>query len=160
MIEVPRRVTLVFDGHCGFCSRSVRAIKWFDRKRRVTALPYQMPGVPASAGLTVGACRRTAWAVTPEGQRYRGAGAVNLVLGVALGTTLPYGFYRLPLIKCAQDRAYDWVAAHRHRLGGDVTYCSQHPGDCAQASGSRTSDRECGDGTRVGPSDPYCGCGR
>lgn len=131
MTKVPRQVTLVFDGRCGVCTGSVRMMKRLDRKQRITAVPYQMPGVLSSAGLTVEACRRAAWAVTPEGLRYRGAGAVNLALAVALGTELPYAFYRLPPIKRAQDRAYDWIAANRHRLPGDKTHCSQHPGECA-----------------------------
>jgi hypothetical protein len=42
--------------------------------------------VPASVGLTTEACRKAAWAVTPEGYRSRGAEAVNLALPVALGT--------------------------------------------------------------------------
>lgn len=134
MTKVPQQATLIFDGHCGVCTRYVRMIKRFDRKQRITAVPYQMPGVPASAGLTVEACRRAAWAVTPEGHRYRGAMAVNLVVAVALGTKLPYAFYRLPLIKCAQDRAYDWIAANRRRLPGDEPHCSQHPGECARAT--------------------------
>lgn len=131
MTKVPRQITLVFDGDCGVCTRSVRWIKRFDRKRRITAVPYQMPGVPTSAGLAVEEYERAAWAVTPGGRRYRGAGAVNLAVAVALGTNLPYAFYRLPLVKRAQDRAYDWIAANRHRLPGDEPHCSQHPGECA-----------------------------
>lgn len=140
MTKVSRRVTLVFDGRCGVCTRSVRVIKAFDRKRRIIAVPYQMPGVPASAGLTVKACEAAAWAVTPEGRCYRGAGAVNFALAVALGTKLPYTLYRVPPIKRAQDRAYDWIAANRHRLPGDVTHCSQHPGECARATESCPDD--------------------
>lgn len=131
MRELPQQVTLVFDGGCGVCTRSVRAIKGFDRKGRVTAVPYQKPEVPASAGLTVEACRKAAWAVTPEGHRYGGAEAVNVAAAVALGTKLPFAFYRLPLIGYTQDRVYDWIAANRRRLPGDEPHCSQHPGDCA-----------------------------
>jgi predicted DCC family thiol-disulfide oxidoreductase YuxK len=126
----PRRATLVFDGRCGVCTRFVRVMKRLDRKQRVTAMPYQKPAVPASVGLTAEACKKAAWAVTPEGRRYRGAGAVNLAVAVALDTNLPYAFYRLPLIKRAQDRAYDWIAANRHRLRGDEPHCSQHPEEC------------------------------
>jgi predicted DCC family thiol-disulfide oxidoreductase YuxK len=50
---------------------------------------------------------------------------------VALGTKLPFAFYRLPLIGYTQDRVYDWIAANRRRLPGDEPHCSQHPGDCA-----------------------------
>jgi predicted DCC family thiol-disulfide oxidoreductase YuxK len=131
MRALPQQVTLVFDGGCGVCTRSVRAIKSLDRRGRITAVPYQKPGVPASAGLTAEACRRAAWAVTPDGHRYGGAGAVNVAAAVALGTKLPFAFYRLPLIGHAQDRVYDWIAANRRRLPGDEPHCSQHPGDCA-----------------------------
>lgn len=131
MTKASRQTTLVFDGRCGVCTRFVRVLERFDNKRRVTAVPYQKPGVPASVGLTTEACRRAAWAVTPEGHRYMGAEAVNLVLAAALGTSLPQAFYRLPLVKRAQDRAYDWIAANRQRLPGDEPHCSQHPGECA-----------------------------
>jgi predicted DCC family thiol-disulfide oxidoreductase YuxK len=66
--KVPRRATLVFDGRCGFCTWSVRLIERLDRKRRITAVPYQKPGVPASVGLTVEACKKAAWAATLEGR--------------------------------------------------------------------------------------------
>jgi predicted DCC family thiol-disulfide oxidoreductase YuxK len=128
---VPRRATLVFDGRCGVCTWFVRVMQRLDRKRRIMAVPYQKPGVPASVGLTAEACRKAAWAVTPKGHHHGGAGAVNLVLAVALGTRLPCTLYRLPLIRHAQDRAYDWIAANRHRLPGDKPHCSQRPGECA-----------------------------
>jgi predicted DCC family thiol-disulfide oxidoreductase YuxK len=129
--KVPRRATLVFDGRCGVCTRFVRVMRRLDRKRRITAVPYQMPGVPASVGLTAEACRKAAWAVTPEGHRHRGADAVNLVLSVVLGTRIPYALYRLPPIRGAQDRAYDWIAANRHRLPGHEPHCSRYPEECA-----------------------------
>lgn len=129
--KAPRRATLVFDGRCGVCTRFVRVMKRLDWKQRVTAVPYQKPGVPASVGLTAEACKKAAWAVTPEGHRYRGAEAVNLVLAVALGTSFPHALYRLPLMGSAQDRAYDWIAANRHKLPGDEPHCSRHPGECA-----------------------------
>jgi predicted DCC family thiol-disulfide oxidoreductase YuxK len=131
MAKAPRRAILVFDGRCGVCTRFVRVMKRLDTQQRVTAVPYQKPGVLASVGLTAEACMKAAWAVTPEGHHHRGAEAVNLALAVALGTRLPYTLYRLPLIRSAQDRAYDWIAANRHRLPGDEPHCSRHPGECA-----------------------------
>ena len=128
---MPRRATLVFDGRCGVCTRFVRVAKWLDREQRVTAVPYQKPGMPASVGLTAEACRKASWVVTPEGHRYRGAEAVNLAMAVALGARLPCALYRLPGIKRVQDRAYDWIAANRNRLPGDEPHCSQHPLECA-----------------------------
>ena len=122
----PRRLLLIFDGRCGVCTRAVRLLEALDRKRSVTAVPYQKPGVAVSAGLTLEDCRSAAWAVTPDGGRYRGAEAVNVALSVSLRTRLPHALYKLPLVGWLQDRAYSWVADNRRRLPGDVAHCAQH----------------------------------
>lgn len=108
----------------------MRLLKELDRNRRVTAVPYQRPDVPASAGLSVEDCEAHVWAVAPDGRRYRGAEAVNVSLGVALGARLPHALYKLPPVGRLQDVAYGWVAANRARLPGDEPYCSQHPNQC------------------------------
>ena len=108
----------------------MRLVETLDRNRRVTAIPSQKPGVCASAGLTINQCEASAWAVAPDGRRFRGAEAINVVLAVALGTRFPHGLYKLPLVKWLQDLTYEWVAANRGKLPGDVPYCSQHPHQC------------------------------
>src|SRR5829696_7146664 len=100
--------------------RSVRLLKALDRNRRVTAVPFQKSGVPASVGLTVEECAATAWAIAPDGGRYQGAEAVNAVVAAALGTTLPL----------LQDFIYYLIASNRSRLPGDRPYCAQHPAGC------------------------------
>ena len=70
LAERPPQLALVFDGTCGFRMRSVRLLKALDRDRRVTAVPLQKSGVPASVGLTVEECEATAWAIAPDGGRY------------------------------------------------------------------------------------------
>lgn len=102
----------------------------------MTAVPYQKPGTPDSADLSVEQCKNAAWAVEPgnaPGQplrRWRGAGAINVSLAVALGLELPLSLYGLPAVRWAQERAYDLVAVNRHRLPGDEPYCEQHPNEC------------------------------
>ena len=130
MSERHPQLTLVFDGTCGFCMRSVRLLEALDRNRRVTALPYQKSGVPGSVGLTVEECEATAWAIVPSGGRYSGAGAVNAAVAAALGTTLPLFVYSLPGIRQLQDLLYHLVATNRSRLPGDRSYCAQHPAEC------------------------------
>ncbi|MCA1738952.1 MAG: DUF393 domain-containing protein [Actinobacteria bacterium] len=110
----------------------MRLVKRLDRNRRVTAVPYQKPGVPASVGLTVEQCEKAAWTVSSEGKRYRGAGAINASLAVATGTTLPLLLYELPGIRQLQDLGYDFIAAIRGKLPGNVPYCKQHPEECRQ----------------------------
>jgi predicted DCC family thiol-disulfide oxidoreductase YuxK len=108
----------------------VRLLKALDRDRRVTAVPYQKPGIPASAGLSVEECEAYVWAVTPDGRRYRGAEAINVSFGVALGTRLPHAIYKRPSVGRLQDLVYDWVAANRLRLPGDEPHCSRYPSQC------------------------------
>ncbi len=97
--EQPPQLTLVFDGNCGFCTRSVRLLEALDRNRRVTAVPFQKGNVPASVGLTLEECEAAAWAIAPDAGRYRGAEAANAVVAAALGTTLPLLLYSLPGIR-------------------------------------------------------------
>ena len=108
----------------------MRFVEALDRNRRVTAVPYQKPGVAESFGLTPEQCRSAAWALTPDGERHRGAGAVNMVLAVALGTRLPNVLYGSPIVGAVQDAAYEWVAVNRRRLPGDEPYCDQQPDEC------------------------------
>lgn len=66
----------------------------------------------------------------PDGTRYRGAAAINAVLGIALGTRMLLRFYQLPMIRQIQDQVYAWVVRNRHRLPGITPYCQQFPADC------------------------------
>ncbi|MER3485394.1 MAG: hypothetical protein C4345_04865, partial [Chloroflexota bacterium] len=77
MRRLPKRVALIFDGDCGFCTRSVRLVRALDRRSRITAIPYQHPDAQAGYGVTPAEGSASVWAVMPEGQRYRGAAAVN-----------------------------------------------------------------------------------
>ena len=109
----------------------MRLLKAFDRNRRVTAVPFQKTGVPASVGLTVDECEASAWAIASDGGRYRGAEAVNAVVAAALGTAVPLFVYSLPGIRQLQDLVYSLVASNRSRLPGDhPPYCAQHPAEC------------------------------
>ena len=114
----------------------MRWVKALDRDRRVTAVPYQKSGVPASAGLSVEDCKKAAWAIEPgeisgrPRRRWRGAGAINVSLAVALGVRLPLSFYGLSGIGSLQEYVYKVVADNRGRLPSDEPYCDEHPEEC------------------------------
>jgi len=108
----------------------VRLLKALDRNRRVTAVPFQKAGTPASVGLTPEDCKASAWAMGSDGGYYRGAEAVNALVGAALGTAVPLHLYYLPGIRQLQDFIYSLVASNRSRLPGDQPYCAQHPAEC------------------------------
>ena len=108
----------------------MRLLKALDRNRRVTAVPFQKTGVPASVGLSLEECEASAWAIAPDGGRYRAAEAVNAVVAAALGTAVPLLVYYLPGIRRLQDFIYYLIASNRSRLPGDQPYCAQRPAEC------------------------------
>lgn len=124
-------VTLIFDGRCGFCTRSVGWLTRLDRAGRVEALASQQPGLTERFGLTPDDVAGAVWAFDGRGRRYRGAGAVNAALSAALGRSLPVLIYRLPVIRQIQDSAYAFVARHRSRFPGVRSWCEDHPGACS-----------------------------
>lgn len=130
MKRIPQRVTLIFDGSCGFCTRSVRLLQALDRGHRVTAIPYQKPGTPEAHGLSFTQCETAIWAITPERERYSGAAAINAALVVILETRLPLWLYSTPGVRQLQERAYSLTALNRRRLPGDAPYCRQYPEGC------------------------------
>ena len=108
----------------------MRLLKALDRNRRVTAMPFQKTGVPASVGLTLEECKASAWAIAPDGRRYRAAEAMNALVACALGTAVPLLLYYSPGIRQLQEFIYSLIASNRSRLPGDRPYCAQHPDEC------------------------------
>lgn len=131
MKRLPNQITVVFDGSCDFCTWTIEQLTWLDRRQRVRVLPFQKPGVLGTYGLSQTQTEAAAWAITPRGNRYEGAAALNLTLAVALGTRLPYLVYRLPGVRQAQETLYRFIARNRHHIRGVVPYCKQHPEICA-----------------------------
>jgi predicted DCC family thiol-disulfide oxidoreductase YuxK len=130
MKRLPHHVTVIFDGSCNFCTWSVELIERFDHDHRVRTVPFQAPGVLDRYGLTQADAEAAAWAITPAGNRYRGAAAVNLALSVALDTRWPIWIYTLPLVRQAEDAIYDLIARNRDRFRGVTPYCQRHPQAC------------------------------
>ncbi|HEV2782501.1 MAG TPA: DUF393 domain-containing protein [Actinophytocola sp.] len=122
--------TLIFDGECGFCTRSRNLLVKLDRRHRMSTVPYQHPGVPERAGVGRDALAAEVYWLDDDGARYSGAHAVNAALSAALGTPLPLRLYRAPGMRKVQDAVYRWVSANRHRLPGTTPWCTAHPDTC------------------------------
>lgn len=126
-IERARRWVLYYDGECGFCILSVRALALADLFRVVTWKPYQdlaePPGglawedLDAAAYLEVrkgspGVCG----CAGRERRLYRGFYAFRM-LALRLPLLLPLTLLLwLPGIGRLGGWAYQWVAANRHRI--------------------------------------------
>ncbi|GAA1870630.1 hypothetical protein GCM10009836_59100 [Pseudonocardia ailaonensis] len=126
-MPIPDEGLLVFDGECGFCTRSLGWLRLLDRGARITSLPLQAPGVPERVGATREACKATLH-FAAEGRVLTGAAAVNAALAVALRHPLPERLYARTT--ALQDRVYTWVARNRGRLPGTSPWCTRHPSVC------------------------------
>ncbi|MCS7221890.1 MAG: DCC1-like thiol-disulfide oxidoreductase family protein [Anaerolineae bacterium] len=124
------RLTLIFDGSCGFCTWAARWVQRLDRHNRVLIVPFQKPGIPEQAGLTREQCEEAAWAVEPDGTQHRGAAAILAALAWGLGFPPLQHLYDLPVIRPIADALYAWVSVSRRWLPGIIPYCEQHPEEC------------------------------
>jgi predicted DCC family thiol-disulfide oxidoreductase YuxK len=122
--------TLIFDGNCGFCTRSRNLLARLDRHDRVSTVPFQRQGVAERAGVSRDELAAAVYWLDENGARYSGAHAANAALSAAVGTSLPLRVYRMPGMRQLQDAVYRWVAANRHRLPGTRPWCQSHPHGC------------------------------
>src|SRR5512139_1593796 len=97
------RGTLIFDGGCGFCTRSRDLVASMDRHHRVRTLPLQADGADRQAGVSRERLGESVCWLDEDGARYHGAEAVNAAVSAALGTRLPLRVYRLPGMRRVQE---------------------------------------------------------
>ena len=129
MAEVKRGKSWVvyYDGECGFCTLSVRALSLADFFRVVTWTPYQEVAEPP-AGLTWEDLDAAAYlevrkglsesGTGPEEERrlYRGFYAFRM-LTLRLPPLIPLALLLwLPGVNRLGEPAYEWVAANRYRI--------------------------------------------
>jgi predicted DCC family thiol-disulfide oxidoreductase YuxK len=75
------------------------------------------------AGLAADDGRHRAWLITPQGQVYGGAEAINVVLRPIWWLRPLTYLYYLPGLRQLQDAVYCWVARNRGRLPGITPGC-------------------------------------
>lgn len=108
---------LLYDGECGYCR------DWADRLRRMdpdhsivllaAAERDSLPGVPF---IEAAALDRAIHLVLPDGRVVQGADAVVTVLRRLPRWRWVAGVFRIPGVRPLANRAYQWIAARRHRL--------------------------------------------
>ena len=123
-----RRVdaTLVYDGDCAFCTRSVAVMPRL-RLARPTVVAWQHADLPA-LGLTPAQCEQAVQWVAPDGRVDSGAQAVARLLLASGGLWALLGaLLRVPPASWVAAVLYRWVAANRHRLPGGTPACALPP---------------------------------
>lgn len=126
----PVRLTLLFDGYCGFCTWAAHWLASHDRSGQLRVAPCQSNDLRGPTGVSRRDCEQAAWAVDQSGRHYRGAAA--LLAGLTLGRDWPFllSLYRLAPVRWAADAGYRLVARWRSRLPGVTPYCQAHPERC------------------------------
>ena len=117
-----RRGLLVYDGDCGFCTRTAR---WLARRvpAGVEVRPWQALDLGA-LGLSETQVRDAAYWITPRGKQHRGEAAIAEALRVAGEPWRSAGdLILMPGVRRLAARVYDVIARNRHRLPGGTDAC-------------------------------------
>lgn len=128
--QLPETATVVFDGHCGFCTRSVDWLAKLDRHDRLEFVASQRPGVRSEFAISDEEADDSAWTIAPGGARVGGARAIALAVAVATGNRLPYVPWKIPRGMWVMGKTYRFIANRRGRLPGTTPWCDQHPDQC------------------------------
>jgi predicted DCC family thiol-disulfide oxidoreductase YuxK len=118
-----RPYTLVYDGDCGFCRRSVDLLASWDRRGAVEIVPFQATGVAERfPQIPAAAYREAMQLVATDGRTWSGAAAAE-----ELTKVLPFGsplgcLFALPFARPIADGVYRFVARNRTRFGC-ATHC-------------------------------------
>jgi predicted DCC family thiol-disulfide oxidoreductase YuxK len=127
------RLIVVFDGHCGVCTRFADWVGQRDHDSRIRMVPSQRPGVLEGLGLSREAADREAWAVDAEGRRSAGAFAINRVLAELGGVWwLLARVASLPPLRVVEAAGYRWFARNRARFSrwGVTPACARPDAGC------------------------------
>ena len=134
--SAPHPYTLIYDGECGICRRSVGWIRERDREERIEVVPYQDPTVPERfSEVPRHDMERAMQLVALDGARWEGARALEEILAILPRWRVAAPLFRIPGVRRVADRIYRWVATNRRHLG-----CGEHCPLPGASSGSRSPD--------------------
>ena len=122
-------VNLVYDGHCGFCRRSVRVLERLDVMHAVRAYDaHDRETVHARfPALDDADLADAMYAVDAEGHVYRGFFAFRRVIRSSplMWPLLPIFYF--PGASLIGPRVYAWVARNRQSFGCETDVCDMPP---------------------------------
>lgn len=124
-------VTVVFDGQCGMCTRTVRKVRDLDRRHVLTFRPCQSIPAEGWRGVWPAQCERAVVAVADDGTIAVGSDAAMLILSAMTGSQIPYRVGTVPGIRHVLQAGYRLIANNRRRFPGETPWCQQHPEECA-----------------------------
>ncbi|WP_406688774.1 DUF393 domain-containing protein [Saccharopolyspora sp. ID03-671] len=119
------RPVLIYDGDCGFCTRSVRIAVRLPVRMRVQ--PWQEADLDELGTDESRARREVLWVDTAG----RVSGGAEAVAALLKSSRVPWPVLghlaSAPLIRTLAARTYRWIADNRHRLPGTTPACQLPP---------------------------------
>ena len=119
---IARSYTIVYDGNCSICTRSVELLRRWDRDGLLEIVPSQDDAVRA----------RFPWipdrdyadsiqVIGPDGRTWQRGAAIEQLIEIMPRGRLFGWLFAIPFARPIADRIYRWVARNRYRLG-----CGDH----------------------------------
>ena len=123
-----RPYTLVYDGDCRFCARSVDLVTMWDRWGTVEIVPFQRGGVRKRfPWISEDEYHEAMQLVGPGNETWSGAAAAERLVKILPGGR-PLGcLFTLPFARPIANRIYGLVARNRTRLGCGAHCAAQRP---------------------------------
>jgi len=108
--------TLIYDGECGICTRSVALLRRWDREHVLQYVPFQDGARVERFGIALPALAAAMHLILPDGRVYAGADAAPELLRLLPGKRWLAAPFRVPGVPPLARRVYAWIAARRHCL--------------------------------------------
>ncbi len=106
--------TVVYDGQCRVCIRSVSLLDDWDRHGRFERVAFQSAGVPERfPDIAPEEFRAAVQLIGPRGERFEGADAVEKILQLIPRTRPLAWLFRVPLVRPLARRVYRIIARNR-----------------------------------------------
>jgi predicted DCC family thiol-disulfide oxidoreductase YuxK len=121
--ESGSRYTVIYDGNCKVCIRSVTLLTKWDRNHELEIIPSQSPGVRERfPWISPHAYIESMQVIrTRDGKTWQAAAALEELLNVLPKGRLFSWLFRIPFVRPLVDWFYRWFARNRYRLG-----CGEH----------------------------------
>lgn len=122
--------TVIFDGGCGMCTRTVRRLAGMDKRHALSFRPCQSLPDSGLRGITRADCEKAVWIIAPDGHAEQGSRAAVRMLAAMLNHRWPNTVFNLPGVAQVMNAVYKGIASHRSGFPGETPWCQQHPEDC------------------------------
>ncbi|HSU96467.1 MAG TPA: DUF393 domain-containing protein [Gemmatimonadaceae bacterium] len=122
-----KQLTVIYDGHCGVCTRLANRVARLDTHGVLEVVPSQKAGVRERfPWISASAYDESLQVVrASDGRTWEGAAAVEEVIRTLRAGWVVSWLFRIPFARRIAERGYRWFADHRGELGcGD--HCQVH----------------------------------